>query len=124
MIPLGIDNSNTACVSIPWLLVTGFCTMFIALFSKTWRLVKLVKCAERFRRIKLKLRELLYPYFAIMAANIIILSCWTCINPLVYRTTKSEVAVYGHCTSKNQDMFGKATPFVVCLAVVNDVLLI
>jgi ABC-type sugar transport system substrate-binding protein len=127
MIPLGIERSDIACMSIPWLFIVGFCTIFSALFSKTWRLVKIMKSAARFRRIKLKITELLYPYFAILAGNVIILICWTVINPLVYVVDQSighDMTTYGHCISKNQNLAGKAAPFLGCLAGINGSLLV
>jgi gamma-aminobutyric acid type B receptor len=127
MVPLGIERSDIACMSIPWLLVVGFCTIFSALFSKTWRLVKIMKSAARFRRIKLKITELLYPYFAILAGNVIILTCWTVINPLVYVVDQSighDMTTYGHCISKNPNLAGKAVPFLGCLAGINGSLLV
>ena len=93
IIPLSIDDENVeisqrgtdiACQSAPWLVVLGFCTIFSALFSKTWRIVKILEKAKKFERIKIATRDVLAPYFALLAVNVITLICWTVINPLVY----------------------------------------
>ncbi len=76
-IPLDNENSNTAFMSIPWLLVTIFGITFSTLYSKTCCLVK---------------------YFSMKTAN----TCWICINPLVYRTTNLDIAVCGHFNNMNQ----------------------
>jgi gamma-aminobutyric acid type B receptor len=61
MISLGIEDrrqygqkgTDIACMSIPWLLSIGFCTMFSALFTKTWRIVRIMHNSERLRRVKI-----------------------------------------------------------------------
>jgi len=139
MIPLGIEDKNytqrgtdIACMSIPWLLVIGFCTIFAALLTKTWRIVRILENAARFQRVKISVTDVLYPYFALLAANVIILICWTVINPLVYDRTATPsrdgwnrvISTYGHCVSSNPDSKGAAAPYLGCLAIINGGLLI
>jgi len=131
MIPMSIDDQQSqnsadiACMSIPWLLSVGFCTIFSALFSKTWRLVKIVESAARFRRITVTVKDVLYPFFGLLVANIIILTCWTTIDPLVFRRQLQDAALssVGRCLSSSVAK-GGATPYLVTLAAVNGSMLI
>jgi gamma-aminobutyric acid type B receptor len=96
MIPLGIEDehfsqksTDIACMSIPWLLVIGFCTTFSALFTKTWRILIILESAQRFKRVKITVKQVLYPFFSLLLVNVIILTCWTAINPLVFKRKNS-----------------------------------
>jgi ABC-type sugar transport system substrate-binding protein len=141
MIPLGIEDrrsysqkgTDIACMSIPWLMAIGFCTIFSALFTKTWRIVKIMHNAERFRRVKITAKQVLYPYFLLLVANIIVLTCWTVINPLVYRRVdhKDSTDLWnrvndssGRCVSSNEEALGGAAPYLGCLAIINGGLLL
>jgi gamma-aminobutyric acid type B receptor len=131
MIPMSIDDQQSqysadiACMSIPWLLSVGFCTIFSALFTKTWRLVKIVESAARFRRVTVTVKDVLYPFFGLLIVNIIILTCWTTINPLAYRRQLQDAALssVGRCLSSS-DAKGGATPYLVSLAALNGSMLI
>jgi len=126
MIPMSIDDLNysekscsIACMSVPWLLSIGFCTIFSALFAKTWRLVKVVESAARFRRVTVRVKDVLYPFFGLLMANIIILTCWTTINPLVFRRQQvAALTSIGRCVS-SLDAKGKAIPYIASLGTVN-----
>jgi hypothetical protein len=134
MIPLSITDENfsqkgadVACMSIPWLLTIGFCTIFSALFTKTWRIVRILENAARFQRVKITVREVMYPYVSLLAANIIILTSWSVINPLVYERTNNIgtdgwnriISSYGHCVSSNRDAAAASAPYLGSLAAVN-----
>jgi gamma-aminobutyric acid type B receptor len=126
MIPMSIDDlkysdnsCSIACMSVPWLISIGFCTIFSALFAKTWRLVKVVESATRFRRVTVRVNDVLYPFFGLLMANIIILTCWTTINPLVFRRQQiTALSSIGRCVS-SLDAKGKAIPYIASLVSVN-----
>jgi gamma-aminobutyric acid type B receptor len=103
-------------MSVPWLLSIGFCTIFSALFAKTGRLVKVLESAARFRRVTVRVKDVLYSFFGLLMANIIILTCWTTINPLVFR--RQQVAAIGRCVS-SLDVKGKDIPYIASLGTVN-----
>lgn len=106
-------------MSVPWLLSIGFCTIFSALFAKTWRLVKVVESAARFRRVTVRVKDVLYPFFGLLMANIIILTCWTTINPLVFRRQQvAALTSIGRCVS-SLDAKGKDIPYIASLGTVN-----
>jgi hypothetical protein len=88
---------------------------------------QIVESVARFQCINVTWKDVLYPYFGILSANIIILTCWTIINPLVFHRYQSNdlaASTYGQCISKNQEARGKAAPYIGCLTVVNLILLI
>lgn len=63
IIPLSIDDeksqraANIACMCSPWLINIGFCITFSALFSKTWRLNKILLSKNPLRRVKVTERD-------------------------------------------------------------------
>jgi len=58
IIPLSIDDetgqraADIACMCAPWLINVGFTVAFSALFSKTWRLNRILLSRNRFQRVK------------------------------------------------------------------------
>jgi hypothetical protein len=105
-------------MSVPWLLSIGFCTIFSALFAKTWRLVKVLESAARFRRVTVRVKDVLYSFFGLLMANIIILTCWTTINPLVFRRQQvAALTSIGRCV-RSLDAKGKDIPYIASLGTV------
>lgn len=133
IIPLTIDDgrfdsraNDVACMSIPWLMSIGFTTTFAALFSKTWRVNKIFHNPSRFSRIKVTAKDVIGPYMVLLAVNVIVLSCWTAIAPLVYDrfyhagtdSWNREISSYGLCHSAS-DAKGGFVPYLVIIGVVN-----
>jgi ABC-type sugar transport system substrate-binding protein len=118
LIPLSFDDDGNPeiatesfkrgiCMSIPWLLFTGFTCTFAALFSKTWRVNKFFHSKSQFGRIKISEFDVLVPFVVLLSLNIIILICWTAIDPLTYEREfllgldywNREIASVGRCRS-------------------------
>ena len=105
IVPLGIDDEtstiracNAACMIFPWLLTSGFSISFSALFAKIWRINKIVKAAERFKRMHVQPVDVLIPFFVIFSCNVILLLLWTIIDPLQFdRVVTSDHESYGTC---------------------------
>ena len=133
LIPLSVDDSGDPdemsetksigiCMSIPWLSFIGFTVTFSALLSKTWRINKLFTASEHFTRLKVSKRQTLLPFLALLTCNIIVLTCWTVIDPLVYTRQLSdgtdfwnrEIASYGSCRSEQSSI-----PYLVVLGIIN-----
>jgi len=97
------------CMSIPWLSCLGFTVVFSALFGKTWRINRLFNYDNTTRRVTVGVTDVLMPFFIIMTCNVIVLVCWTIMDPLTYvRQYKSgtdfwnrEIESYGACRSEN-----------------------
>ena len=63
--------------------------------------------AESFTRLQVRPRDVLVPFFILLAANIIVLCCWTALDPLTYVRANHEgldgwnrvISTYGRCQS-------------------------
>lgn len=95
LIPLSFDDGGEngdvednwakgICMSIPWLSSTGFTVTFSALFSKTWRVNRIFQTGRNLVKIKVTVQEVLLPFVILFALNIIVLICWTIVDPLTY----------------------------------------
>jgi gamma-aminobutyric acid type B receptor len=132
IIPLSFDDDNSpekmgerfpvgVCMAQPWLAFTGFTIIFSALFSKTWRVNRLFHSQQNFSRVQISVQDVLAPFVVIFSCNVIVLVCWTVIDPLTYQRLvgdgndfwNREIESYGACRS---DM---ALAFLIPLALIN-----
>lgn len=109
----GADRHMAICMSIPWLSSVGFTVAFSALLSKTLRVNRIFRSNVSFARIKVTERDVLKPFLILIAANVLILICWTVIDPLVY-TRKAHlgtdgwqrvISTYGTCESEHTSYY-------------------
>jgi len=112
IVPMGIDDSiasneicSAACMAMPWLLSSGFALAFSALFSKIWRINQIVDACQNYKRLDVKLHHVMVPFFIIFTSNVVILSLWTVLDPLIWvRETRGngrgrdEFNSYGACS--------------------------
>ena len=82
--PLPTSALNVACMSQLWLLSAGFTTAFSALFYKIWRLNKLVRSSMRFKRMRVQIQDVLYPFVILLSLNFLLLTAWTLVDPLLW----------------------------------------
>ncbi|GAX15871.1 hypothetical protein FisN_2Lh399 [Fistulifera solaris] len=132
LIPLTFDDNGepdsltsrqavTICMSVPWLVFTGFTVAFSALFSKTWRINRLFFSKVRMARMQVTEKDVLAPFVVLLTSNMIVLICWTAIDPLTYTRHENEgldywnrvISTYGVCKSDS------ALAFLSPLAVIN-----
>ena len=133
LIPLSFDDDGDpnsindtfamgVCMSIPWLAFTGFAVIFSALFSKTWRVNKLFHSQQSsYARLEVSRTDVLVPFAVIFTCNVIVLLCWTFVDPLMYERIvgdgtdfwNREIESFGVCRSD------KAPAFLAPLAVIN-----
>jgi len=132
IIPLTVDDSvatdlgcSVACMSRIWLMSIGFTITFSALFSKTWRINKLVRKARGFKRVQLSAADVTVPFLVLFGLNLLILTLWTVMAPLEWKResiTKDEfdrtVESLGNCYSPNW------LPYGVSLFLVNGLALL
>lgn len=136
IIPLSMDDQyysqsamDFACNATPWFVSTGFTLVFSALFSKLYRIYRLIDSAERFRKERVTIQDVIVPFFVITALNKVILVCWIVIDPLMYTRNDNDgtdpwnrvISTYGTCSSSSG--FSSA-PFVGALAGVNFLALV
>ena len=122
--PTSISGLNIACMSSLWLLSVGFVTSFASLFSKLYRLNKVMSKAKQCRRVIVRAQDVLYPFFILLTLNVIVLSIWTAVAPLKWtRFPVNNVDIYGRslesfgkCASHNKTL---ETTFYMLLFVVN-----
>jgi hypothetical protein len=132
IIPLSFDDDGDPdsisstfavgiCMSIPWLAFTGFTVIFSALFSKTWRVNQLFRSGNSHARVQVSRMDVLTPFAVIFTCNVIVLTCWTALDPLTYTRVvgdgtdfwNREIESYGACRSD------KAVAFLSPLACIN-----
>lgn len=77
IIPVNIDHSVAsldgcviACNSSIWLVSVGFCVTFSALFTKNYRINRILKQAQKLRRVKLSVRDTLVPMVTLLLGEI------------------------------------------------------
>lgn len=125
IIPLSVDDSiasergaSIACMSVPWLCASGFTVTFSALFSKIWRVNKLLKHAANFSRVTVTEEDVLKPFFILMVLNVGLLTSWTVVDPLHWDRVWEENAPesYGRCISD-----GKASKYFLSFILVVNV---
>lgn len=126
IIPLSFDGCEddskgavATCMSIPWLMATGFSICFSALFTKTYRINQIMKAAEHFRRLKLTARDVMVPMAVLLLLNVIILIVWTVIDPLrvdtfitLYDFFQRPRKAYCMCTSDHASIFVSALSII------------
>ena len=91
--PVSFDEStgwnetqlNRACMASPWLLALGYIIVYSSLFTKLWRVNKVLQ----FTRRKIKIRHVAWPMALLVLAALIILCLWTIIDPL--RHSREEI---------------------------------
>jgi len=72
------EQLGGACMSLPWLISMGHLITFCALFSKLWRVNKVLQFARRV----VSIRQVAAPAIILVLLSILILSLWTWLNPL------------------------------------------
>lgn len=110
MIPLSIDDGiasergcDVTCMMIPWLLSMGTCIVFSALFSKLWRINRVLGAGHR--RLSIKEKDVILPAAVMFGLNFIVLICWTAISPLRWErvpVSDEPWSTFGICASENE----------------------
>lgn len=136
IIPLSFDDKGVSeemteffavgvCMSQPWLAFIGFSVIFSALFSKTWRINRLFHSAEGAGRMTVSYKDVMAPFATLVTCNVIVLACWTAIDPLKYTRFAGEgtdfwnreIESYGACRSDH------TLAFLIPLATINMIVL-
>ena len=74
---------SAACMTTPWLFILGFVVMFLALFSKLYRINELLQ----FRRKAINLDQALWPFRGVLAVTVIALIVWSVVEGSSYERT-------------------------------------
>jgi len=105
--PVSQSGLDFACMAYEWLFSIGFVTSFSAIYCKARRLNRLMKSAKQCRRVIVKPKDVLVPFFILMALNLVVLITWSTIDPLV--STRIH-------TGNSVDEFGRLTESIATCA--------
>jgi hypothetical protein len=106
------DRLDMACSAFPWFFVIGYLIQYCAVFSKLWRLSKLLSL----RRRAVDIKQVLLPFSLIISSSVIILIVWQIVDPLRWEREmisddEAPLKTYGQCESDNGVL-----PYVIPLA--------
>lgn len=132
LIPLSFDDggnedslsdqkSALICMGAPWSGCCGFTIIFAALFSKTRRVNIIFHSQSDFSRVKVTVADVMTPFAVLLSLNVIVLACWTAIDPLMYVRLDNPgtdgwnriLSTYGSCQSDS------GVVYLVFLVVIN-----
>lgn len=95
---------SSACMATPWLLAMGHITVYSALFTKMWRVNKVLQ----FKRRQIKMLHVAWPMFILIFSALIVLTLWTILDPLAWiRVEVDSITLesIGECTSDHYAAF-------------------
>ena len=127
IVPLNIDDRiasihgcSIACNFYYWLFFMGFSIMFSGLFTKIYRINRIMNNPVKFKRVKVTIKDVAKPMAAIIGVNFIVLVAMTAASPSEWEIVVSDydqhgrpTETYGHCTTKAQ------IPYYATLGAVN-----
>lgn len=111
---------DSLCSAFPWFFVIGYLMMYCALFSKLWRLSKLLEL----RRRSLQFQQALLPFGSVVLCAILVLVIWQTTSPFAW--DRKEISqgeepyeTYGECVSVRNGLLPYVIPlwFLICAAV-------
>jgi gamma-aminobutyric acid type B receptor len=104
---------SSMCSAFPWFFVIGYLVMYSAIFSKLWRLSKLLSMRRRVVGVK----QVLVPFCFIMAASVVVLIVWQVVDPYVWIRTEindDPLETFGECSSRDRADDG-ILPYIIPL---------
>jgi hypothetical protein len=121
-----------SCLSRLSFSLTGVAIVFSALFTKTWRINKVMLGGNSLRRTKVRAQDVLLPLGSFLSLNVAILIAWTAVAPLTWKEQLYKDGVPGQpyrgtCYQLDREsdpMFEAKTKFASTLLVINIVALI
>lgn len=122
ILPMSFDESNgwsagqlsASCMARAWLFCLGHTITYGALFSKLWRVNKVLQ----FSRRKIDIHHVLWPMAILCLAAILVLSLWTGLDPLTWERVVLNDATgetIGLCHSDS--MAAYLTPLVIVMVI-------
>lgn len=94
------EQLDIACTMTPWFFFIGQIMTFCALFTKLWRVDKVLQ----FRRRVVTIGNVMKPTLILMTVAIVILSLWTVMDPWEWEReliVEVPAETYGQCESEN-----------------------
>jgi ABC-type sugar transport system substrate-binding protein len=120
-------RGTAICMSVPWLVSSGFTITFAALYSKTYRITRILNAAHGFHRVTISPMDVLRPMVALFTLNVLLLTAWTIFDPLTYIRYNDPgtdgwnrvISTYGVCRSGRRVLW-----YAVPLMVINTLVLL
>jgi len=105
------NQLGTNCMASVWFLCLGHLLIYGALFTKLWRINKVLQ----FRKTKVKLHHVVLPLLALLVAAILILMLWTILSPLEWKRVVLD-PMSGESVGKCSGNFAPAFAlFLICV---------
>jgi hypothetical protein len=106
VLPLSFDEGKgwsaqqlgSACMAVPWLFCSGYLITYGALFSKLWRINRVLQL----RRQAIMIKQVVWPSLVLFIIALLILGLWTGLDPMQWvreETNKVTGESIGQCQS-------------------------
>lgn len=108
------DKLSSACMATPWLASLGHIITYGALFSKLWRVNRVLQFARR----KVNMIHVAWPSALLAALALVVLGLWTGLDPLTWTRTETNVITgesIGECVSETPVAY--IVPLIVILLI-------
>jgi hypothetical protein len=105
---------SKACMAIPWLLSLGHIITYGALFSKLWRINKVLQ----FSRRKIDMKQVAWPSAILAVLALFVLSMWTGLDPFQWEREETNDVTgesIGQCQSDHMGSF--LAPLVILMII-------
>eukprot|EP00751_Fragilariopsis_kerguelensis_P017588 CAMPEP_0170834594 /NCGR_PEP_ID=MMETSP0734-20130129/1062_1 /TAXON_ID=186038 /ORGANISM="Fragilariopsis kerguelensis, Strain L26-C5" /LENGTH=380 /DNA_ID=CAMNT_0011201215 /DNA_START=879 /DNA_END=2018 /DNA_ORIENTATION=+ len=109
-----------SCTSTLWLCCIGIAIIFSALFSKAYRINKIMRSSKLCRRIQVRVQDTLIPLGIFLSCNIFILSLLTIMDPIEYEVSVKHIDKFrrpheteGSCNYDTEDHLHYLVPLLV-----------
>jgi len=114
---LNAQQLSVMCASFPWLVCLGFLVIYCALFSKLWRINKVLQ----FSRRKVTIKHVIGPFVVLVISAVIVLTVWSTTYPLKWERKEIDLETgesYGKCQNEHSLIFAVTLVLVVLLSFV------
>ena len=120
-----IASLNTSCSSFPFLFCFGFVITFSALYSKLWRLNKIVHASASFQKVTVTTFDVIIPFVILSTLNVIILIIQRTLSPITWKRSTIEQNIYNQILQSEGFCNGDGAIFyTIALLIVNGIALI
>jgi hypothetical protein len=127
--------ASRACMAIPWLYSTGWILQYASLFTKSYRMYRMMKNATAMRRLTVTATSMFKIVFGALLLDWAVIIPWTIIDPLTWErsdlgtTVDADIGVMtkesiGKCTSDSLGAWlGSLLGFHLAIIIITNVLL-
>jgi gamma-aminobutyric acid type B receptor len=109
-----VQQLGSACMAVPWLFCSGYLITYGALFSKLWRINRVLQL----RRQAIMIKQVVWPSLVLLFIALLILGLWTGLDPMQWvreETNKVTGESIGQCQS--DDMVAFVIPLITVMLI-------